>query len=93
VALPLSVIVNYFRRFPALNTGTPTDTNWLLQNHFNVYLFETLFQAAVYIQEAELGVRYYEMCADLRNRLSKHENRKRYGAVPKQSYGSPRSII
>lgn len=87
----LDVDVNYYRRFPAL-VNDP-DTNWLLQNHFNVYLFESLFQAAIYIQEGELTDKYLAYVTDIRNRMAKHENRKRFGAQPKQSYGSPRSIV
>jgi hypothetical protein len=91
VSNPLNVLVYYYARFPALVNDT--DTNWLLINHFNVYLFEALNQAAIYIQEIELAMKYMEYCIDLRNRMAKNENRKRYGAVPKQSYGSPRTIV
>ena len=91
VASPLDIEVYYWRRWPAL-VNDP-DTNWLLQNHFDIYLFECLFQAAVYIQETEMAATYRGMVMDLRNRQSKHENRKRYGAMPKQSYGSPRAIV
>jgi len=91
VASPLSVDVFYWARFPALvNAG---DTNWLLQNHYDIYLFECLYQAAVYIQETEMAQTYYTMVTGLRNRQSKHENRKRYGAMPKQSYNNPRAIV
>lgn len=88
---PLDVEVNYYARFAAL-VNDP-DTNWLLQNHFNVYLFECLMQAAIYIQEGELTAKYAEMCMSLRTRMAKHENRKRFGAMPKQSYGSPRAVV
>jgi hypothetical protein len=88
---PLDVEVYYWRRIPAL-VNDP-DTNWLLINHFNVYLFECLMQAAIYIQEVELAGKYLEMCMDIRFRMSKHENRKRYGAMPKQAYGNPRTIV
>ena len=100
---PLAVLVYYYRRFPALNTGVPTGTNWLLQNHFNVYLFETLLQAAIYIQEPELAAKYLAMVANpieapglplgLRRRIAKNENRKRFGTMPKQSYGNPRVAV
>lgn len=88
---PLDVMVYYYARFPAL-VNDP-DTNWLLINHFNVYLFETLMQAAIYIQEIELTDKYAGYVADLRTRMARHENRKRYGAMPKQSYGNPRAIV
>lgn len=88
---PLDVEVNYWARFPALVNAS--DTNWLLQNHYDVYLYETLYQAAVYIQEIELANYYWEICQGLRNQLKVQENRKRYGAMPKQAYGNPRGVV
>lgn len=98
---PLDVDVNYWRKIPAL-VNDP-DTNWLLQNHFDVYLFETLYQAAIYIQETEMAKGYYLMLDNpvevpgqplgIRQRQARHENRKRYGAMPKQAYGNPRGVV
>ena len=93
VASPLTVTVYYYRRFAALDPATPTDTNWLLLYQFNVILFETLFQAAIYIQEAELVDKYGAMVTSLRQRIAKQENRKRFGAMPKQSYNNPHTIV
>lgn len=93
VASPLNLVVNYYARFAALDTGTPTDTNWLLQNHFDVYLYETLRAAAEYIREYELEDRYGNKVMMLRDEFGRHENRKRWGAEPKQPYGNPRMII
>jgi len=81
----------YWARFAALTNDT--DTNWLLANHFNVYLYATLRAAAELIQEDVLEDRYetkYRLAVDLLNR---NEQRKRYGAIPKQAYGSPRGIV
>ena len=88
---PLDVEVNYYRRFPALVNDT--DTNWLLVNHFDVYLYASLFSAASYLQEFELEQRYqarYDRIVELQQ---KHENRKRYGAMPKQAYANPRGVV
>lgn len=93
VSDPLDVEILYWARFPALDTGTPSDTNWLLQNHYDVYLYETLYQAAVYIQETALADYYWSMCQQLRDQLKIQENRKRYNAVPKQSYANPRGVV
>lgn len=87
----LDVEINYWARFPALVNDT--DTNWLLQNHYDIYLFESLFQSAIYIQETELAERYRAMCEDLRLRTGRNENRKRFAAVPKQSYANPRGVV
>lgn len=90
-ASPLTVEVNYYARLDAL--VDTTDTNWLLQNHYDIYLYAGLHAACEYLREVTLAQyykgKYDEVVAD-QNRL---ENRKRYGSMPKQSYGSPRGIV
>ena len=88
---PLSVDVNYYRRFPALTN--PTDTNWLIQNHYDVYLYASLRAACEYIQEDVLEDRYASKYERAIEKLQKHENRKRYTAAPKQAYGNPRGVV
>ena len=88
---PLSMDVNYYARFAAL-TSDP-DTNWLLTNHFDVYLYATLRAAAEYIQEDMLEDRYNAKFVGAVESLNIHENRKRYGAMPKHASNSPRSIV
>ena len=91
VADPLNIIVNYYARFGGMTDDA--DTNWLLTNHFNVYLYATLRAAAEYIQEDMLEDRYKGKYEEAIAKLSVHENRKRFSAAPKQSYGSPRAIV
>ena len=91
VASPLSVIVNYYRRFPALVADA--DTNWLLVNHYDIPLYATLRAACEYIQEDVLEDRYAAKFNECVEEQALHENRKRFGAMPKQSYGSPRAVI
>jgi hypothetical protein len=91
VASPLTVEVNYNARFTAL-TADP-DTNWLLANHFDVYLYATLRAACEFIQETTLEDRYgakYDRSSSRQNRL---EQRKRTGLMPKQAYGNPRTVV
>lgn len=88
---PLDIDVNYLKRFSGMTNDA--DTNWLLRNFFNVYLYATLRAAAEFIQEDILEDRYagkYEMAV---GKLAKQENRRRFGGVPKQAYGSPRAIV
>jgi hypothetical protein len=88
---PLDVVLNYWARFPALLNDP--DTNWLLVNHYDIYLYATLRAACEYIQEDMLEDRYqakYDMAIEKQNR---HENRKRYGAMPKQAYANPRGVV
>lgn len=88
---PLSVELLYWKRFAALSANG--DTNWLLANHFDAYLYATLRAAAEYIQEDVLEDRYQikfdRVCEELRTQ----ELRKQYGAVPKVSSGSPRPVV
>jgi hypothetical protein len=93
VSTPLNMDVNYYARFAALDTAVPTGTNWLLQNHFDVYLYEVLYAALVFLQEPEMASAVLVMCQQLRDELGKHENRKRFTAAPKQAYGNPRGVV
>ena len=88
---PLTVEVNYWARFPALVNDN--DTNWLLANHYDIYLYATLRAACEYIQEDVLEDRYMLKYERAIERQQKLENRKRYGAMPKQAYGNPRGAV
>lgn len=91
VSDPVDIGINYWSRFPAL-VNDP-DTNWILENHYDIYLYATLRVACEYIQEDVLEDRYrskYDRLVELQGR---HENRKRYTAAAKQSYNSPRTIV
>ncbi len=88
---PLDVLVNYYRKFPALVNDT--DTNWLIINHYDVYLYAALRASCEYIQEDVLEDRYANKFMEIKEQMNRHENRKRWAAVPKQSYGNPRSVI
>lgn len=91
VSTPVVLEINYWAKFPAL--VNPTDTNWVLQNHYDIYLYECLRVACEYIQEHELEDRYIAKVEMLKDQQAKHENRKRYGAMPKQAYGNPRGVV
>ncbi len=88
---PLDMEVLYWARFAALVDDA--DTNWLLENHYDVYLYATLRASCEYIQEDTLEDRYAGKYERAVAKLTQHENRKRFGAQPKQSYGSPRAVI
>lgn len=91
VASPLSLDINYWARFPGLINGT--DSNWLLANHYDLYLYATLRAASEYIQEDLLEDRYLKKYLRAVENQTKHENRKRYGAMPKQTYAVPRTVV
>lgn len=48
---PTEMVLVYFRRFDALVSSA--DTNWLLQNHYDVYLNGALKHAAKFVQDWE----------------------------------------
>ncbi len=87
----LDVEVRYWKRYAALTGGT--DTNWLLANHFDVYLYGTARACAELIQEWELETKYAENYRTAVDKLARSENRKRYGSMPKQASGSPRTAV
>lgn len=91
VSTPLSVDVYYYARFPALTA--PTDTNWLITNHFDIYLYATLRAAAEFIQEDALEDRYAGKFDRAVAELRVQENRRRFGAMPKHKSNFPRTIV
>lgn len=91
VSSPIDVVINYWARFPALVADI--DTNWILQNHFDIYLYACLRISAEYIHESELEDRYTLKYNDVIEAQIRFENRKRYGAMPKQAYGNPRGVV
>ena len=88
---PLSMEVLYKARFAAL-VADP-DTNWLLTNHYDIYLYSTLRAACEYIQEYEFEDRYMAKYERAIEKQVKHENRKRFGAMPKQAYADARGVV
>ncbi len=91
VSEPLTIEVNYYKRFTGMSDDA--DTNWLLQNHFNVYLYGTLRAAAEFIQEDALEDRFAAKYDNAITKLTVQENRKRYSAMPKNTYNSPRAVV
>jgi len=91
VASPLSMDVYYYARFPALVNGA--DTNWLLANHYDVYLYACLRAAGEYLQEDVLEDRYATKFNVSAESLNRHELRKKFNGAAKQSYGSPRTVV
>ena len=85
------VTVPYWAKQLALSNDT--DTNWLLINHFDVYLYSTLASAADWIQEFDLADRYVMKYHEVIEKQNRFENRKRYGTSTKQAYNNPRTPV
>ena len=88
---PTDVELGYFARWPAF-VNDP-DTNWLLTNHFDIYLWAMLHNAALFLQEEGLAQGYLGKYAIAKEDLQKSENRKRFRGQSKKGWGSPRVIV
>lgn len=91
VASPLTVEMLYWAKWGVLTD--PADTNWLLTNHFDVYLYATLRAAAEYIEESEKEVKYETRFQTALKELHDSAGRGRFGAGPFHSSGSPRAVV
>lgn len=73
---PTYIEVRYLGAFAPLVNDT--DTNWVLQEAFDVYLFGCLSAAAIHQQDDELEAKYMGLYYDKVRRLKFSENRARY---------------
>lgn len=69
---PERIRINYYKSFDRLSTGT--DTNWLLTNQFDVYLYGSLVHAGNYTREPRERIidwnNYYKAAVEEVRRLS-----------------------
>lgn len=86
-----TVTVKYLAKPVALSDDT--DTNWLLNQHFDVYLYAVLAAAGEWVQEFDLSDRYKAKYEEVVEKQNRFENRKRFGATAKQAYGLPRTAV
>ncbi|MCA9553019.1 MAG: hypothetical protein KC933_23485 [Myxococcales bacterium] len=61
----------YYARFPALVNDA--DTNYLLTNHFDLYLFAMLVEAAQYVQDREMRLEFEGQFQDARRTLEEQD--------------------
>lgn len=73
---------SYFQAFPILTA--PTDTNWLLTNHFDIYLYGSIRAAYEFIRNRELEDHYHTKFALMVKELHRSENRKMRSGGPKE---------
>lgn len=90
-ANPQTIEILYFSRWPAF-TADP-DTNWLMENHYDIYLWQLLKQAATFIQEVELGEKYDGSYQTARGEFARQSNRARFRGSSKVAYGNPRTVV
>ena len=73
----------YYARFPALVNDA--DTNYLLTNHFDLYLYAALAEAAQYVQDREMRLEFESQFQDIRRNLEEQDTSfKTSGSVRRQ---------
>jgi len=88
---PPQIALGYYTRFATLVDGA--DTNWLLANHYDVYLYAYLRAGAEFIQEDVLEERFAAKFTAMVAALHKSEQRKRQRFGSMVAYGNPRGVV
>jgi len=88
---PVTLDIVYFAKFsPLVNSN---DTNWLLINNYDIYLFALLFEVATYLQDVELAGGYIDRFETGVTELERSERRARVGGSALIRTGSPRRVV
>jgi hypothetical protein len=74
--------LTYWKKFDALSASTTT--NWLLTNYPSIYLYGTLLEAAIYIQDAEKAQQYGSLFIAAINGLCYANETDRFSGAPLQ---------
>ena len=91
VTTSVDILIQYVARFAALANGG--DTNWLLTNHYDAYLFALLEAAAVYDQDEALELKYAGRFTQVVEDMVPQENRKRFPMGNLSARGGPRVAV
>ena len=91
VADPTTISLLYWAKW--VLGAAQDDTNWLLKNHFDLYLRACLVEASIYAHAWELETKYEGLFLKSKEEFSLSENRKRFGTQSKKSYNSPRTTV
>lgn len=73
----------YYERIPGLSAGAPT--NWLLEQHPDIYLFGTLVQCALFYQNDTMLARYEPRLAQKLDDLRSSESSIEFNGSPLQT--------
>jgi len=88
---PPQIALGYYTRFATLVADV--DTNWLLANHYDIYLYAYLRAGAEFIQEDILEERFAAKFEAMVASLHKSEQRKRQRFGSMVAYGNPRGVV
>lgn len=89
--VPVEATLVYVAFYDSLAAGS--DTNWLLQQAYDVYLYSTLEAAAIYGEDLEMGAVYRDKFMMAADDLNKSENRARFPKTGLRQIGSPHAIV
>lgn len=88
---PTPLLITYYRRYDGLVSNT--DTNSLLQNHFDIYLYAYLNALATYLQETDIADRYERMFEKAVAEVTRSERWGRFSGSALISTGNPRRTV
>lgn len=75
-----TLTMTYFAQIEALSDATPS--NWLLEKHPDAYLYATLFNAEIYLDNATRAGQWQVMLSQVIDRINKTSRNDRFGAGP-----------
>ncbi len=73
----ITLDIVYLRAYAALSADT--DTNWVMTNAYDVYLWGTLMQAAIYLEDQELETKYMALFSTTVEALNREQKLSRVG--------------
>jgi len=91
VASPVTLNIVYFAKFPALVNSS--DTNWLLTNAYDVYLWALLFEAFTFLQDVEMASAFSSRFEAAVSELERSEKRARVSGSALMRTGNPRRTV
>lgn len=88
---PITLDIVYFSKLSRL--VNPTDTNELLTNHYDVYLWAVLMAAGIFLEDEVLEAKYERRFEKSITELIRNERRGRFSGSAMISTGNPRRVV
>jgi hypothetical protein len=76
----ITLTMDYFARIYPLTVSSPT--NWLLEQHPDAYLYATLYNAEIYLDNIPRAAQWKGQLDEIVGRLNRTSRNDRYGAGP-----------
>lgn len=88
---PITLDIVYFARLPRLVADN--DTNYVLTNAYDIYLWAILHAAVVFLEESELEAKYERLYGKAVADLERSETMGRFAGSALISTGNPRRVV